>query len=311
PVVFAALVGGIVWDLIKWWFGIPSSSSHALIGGLAGAGVAKAGAGVLDTAGSTLIGVSIVLSPLLGLVLGFNDAGVLDVPALHAHAGGHALPPRAARVGGALQPGPRRQRRPEDDGRHRRPALRQRNARAGLLRSAVGRARLPRRDGTRDALGRVADRADDGTADHEAQARRRVLRRDRWRRDAVPRDRSRHSGVHHAHHHGRDRGRGVGDERVGRAMGSSGTDRLGVGPDDPVLRLHRRPHLGTTSLTSCIVRPTLALPIAHACATTMSSGYAGIPNSGTSSPSSSTAAETRRGRTAFTSLKTTKVAPKA
>jgi len=71
-VVFAALTGGIVWDLITWWFGIPSSSSHALIGGLAGAGVAKAGAGVLDTAGLTKIGVSIVLSPLLGLVLGFT-----------------------------------------------------------------------------------------------------------------------------------------------------------------------------------------------------------------------------------------------
>src|SRR5215510_13352499 len=70
-VVFAALTGGVAWDLITWWFGIPSSSSHALIGGLAGAGVAKAGAGVLDTAGLTKIGVSIVLSPLLGLVLGF------------------------------------------------------------------------------------------------------------------------------------------------------------------------------------------------------------------------------------------------
>jgi len=70
-VVFAALTGGIVWDLITWWFGIPSSSSHALIGGLAGAAVAKAGARVLDTAGLTKICVSIVLSPLLGLVLGF------------------------------------------------------------------------------------------------------------------------------------------------------------------------------------------------------------------------------------------------
>jgi inorganic phosphate transporter, PiT family len=70
-VVFAALTGGIVWDLITWWFGIPSSSSHALIGGLAGAAVAKAGASVLDTAGLTKIGISIVLSPLLGLVLGF------------------------------------------------------------------------------------------------------------------------------------------------------------------------------------------------------------------------------------------------
>ena len=70
-VVFAALTGAIAWDLITWWFGIPSSSSHALIGGLAGAAVAKSGATVLDTAGLTKIGFSIVLSPLVGLALGF------------------------------------------------------------------------------------------------------------------------------------------------------------------------------------------------------------------------------------------------
>jgi PiT family inorganic phosphate transporter len=70
-VVFAALTGAIAWDLVTWWFGIPSSSSHALIGGLAGAGVAKAGTGVLDLAGLTKIGVSIVLSPFLGLALAF------------------------------------------------------------------------------------------------------------------------------------------------------------------------------------------------------------------------------------------------
>ena len=70
-VVFAALFGAIAWDLITWWFGIPSSSSHALIGGLAGAAMAKAGTSVLDVTGLTRIGVSIVLSPLLGLVLGF------------------------------------------------------------------------------------------------------------------------------------------------------------------------------------------------------------------------------------------------
>jgi PiT family inorganic phosphate transporter len=71
-VVFAALTGGIVWDVITWWFGIPSSSSHALIGGLAGAAVAKAGARVLDTDGLTKIGLSIVLSPLIGLALAFT-----------------------------------------------------------------------------------------------------------------------------------------------------------------------------------------------------------------------------------------------
>src|SRR5215470_8332040 len=70
-VVFAALAGAIVWDLVTWWSGIPSSSSHALIGGLAGAAVAKSGASVLDVAGLTKIGVSIVLSPLIGLALGF------------------------------------------------------------------------------------------------------------------------------------------------------------------------------------------------------------------------------------------------
>jgi PiT family inorganic phosphate transporter len=70
-VVFAALIGAVVWDLVTWYFGIPSSSSHALIGGLAGAGVAKAGTGVLDFHGLTKIAVSIVLSPLIGLALGF------------------------------------------------------------------------------------------------------------------------------------------------------------------------------------------------------------------------------------------------
>ena len=70
-VVFAALTGAIAWDLITWWFGIPSSSSHALIGGLAGAAVAKAGSGILDGPGLAKIGTSIVLSPLIGLALGF------------------------------------------------------------------------------------------------------------------------------------------------------------------------------------------------------------------------------------------------
>ena len=70
-VVTAALAGAIAWDMITWWYGIPSSSSHALIGGLAGAGVAKAGTSVLDAAGLAKISVSIVLSPLIGLALAF------------------------------------------------------------------------------------------------------------------------------------------------------------------------------------------------------------------------------------------------
>lgn len=70
-VVFAGLIGAIVWDLVTWYYGIPSSSSHALIGGLGGAAVAKAGIYCLVTSGFIKIGVSIVLSPLLGFVLSF------------------------------------------------------------------------------------------------------------------------------------------------------------------------------------------------------------------------------------------------
>jgi PiT family inorganic phosphate transporter len=71
-VILAALVGAIVWNIVTWYGGIPSSSSHALIGGLSGAAVAKAGFGSLVPEGLIKTGVFIVLSPVLGLALGFT-----------------------------------------------------------------------------------------------------------------------------------------------------------------------------------------------------------------------------------------------
>jgi PiT family inorganic phosphate transporter len=68
-VIFGALMGAICWNLITWWLGIPSSSSHALIGGLAGAGVTKAGIGAIVWSGLGITGAAIVLSPFLGFVL--------------------------------------------------------------------------------------------------------------------------------------------------------------------------------------------------------------------------------------------------
>jgi PiT family inorganic phosphate transporter len=68
-VVFGALCGAISWNLITWYFGIPSSSSHALVGGLVGAGVAKGGVAKLVAAGVLKTAAAIVLSPLLGFVL--------------------------------------------------------------------------------------------------------------------------------------------------------------------------------------------------------------------------------------------------
>jgi PiT family inorganic phosphate transporter len=68
-VIFGALMGAIIWNVLTWQVGLPSSSSHALIGGLVGAGVAKAGFGTVVWGGLGKTLAAIVLSPLLGFVL--------------------------------------------------------------------------------------------------------------------------------------------------------------------------------------------------------------------------------------------------
>ena len=70
-VILAGLAGAIVWDLITWYWGLPTSSSHALIGGFAGAAVVKAGFGSLVAAGLVKIGVFMILAPVIGLAIGF------------------------------------------------------------------------------------------------------------------------------------------------------------------------------------------------------------------------------------------------
>jgi PiT family inorganic phosphate transporter len=70
-VIFAGLVGAIAWNLLTFWWGLPSSSSHALVGGIAGAAIAADGTHVLVSSGLRRIGVFIVIAPLLGLALGF------------------------------------------------------------------------------------------------------------------------------------------------------------------------------------------------------------------------------------------------
>ena len=70
PVIFAGLMGAITWNLITWFFGLPTSSSHALFGGYAGAAVAKAGFGAIIASGWTKTLVFIVLAPMIGLLVG-------------------------------------------------------------------------------------------------------------------------------------------------------------------------------------------------------------------------------------------------
>jgi PiT family inorganic phosphate transporter len=70
--VFCAVAGAVVWDLITWWFGIPTSSSHALVGGLIGAGVAAAGTAVIVWSGTLKTISFIVISPLIGMAAAFG-----------------------------------------------------------------------------------------------------------------------------------------------------------------------------------------------------------------------------------------------
>jgi len=68
-VIFSGLLGAILWDLITWYVGLPTSSSHALVGGYAGAAIAKAGVGSLIASGWTMTLIFIVLAPVMGMLI--------------------------------------------------------------------------------------------------------------------------------------------------------------------------------------------------------------------------------------------------
>src|ERR687889_1257018 len=70
-VIYAGLLGAIAWDLITWYYGLPTSSSHALFGGYAGAAVAKAGFAAIIPSGWSKTLIFIVVSPMIGMTLGF------------------------------------------------------------------------------------------------------------------------------------------------------------------------------------------------------------------------------------------------
>jgi PiT family inorganic phosphate transporter len=75
--IFAGLLGAIAWDVITWFFGLPTSSSHALVGAMAGAAVAKAGWGSLVVEEFQKIAVFIVISPLIGFLLAFTFSAIV------------------------------------------------------------------------------------------------------------------------------------------------------------------------------------------------------------------------------------------
>jgi PiT family inorganic phosphate transporter len=76
-VIFGTLMGAIIWDVVTWWLGLPSSSSHALIGGLIGSAIAKAGTGTLVWAGIQKTLIFIIIAPVSGFILGMILAWIV------------------------------------------------------------------------------------------------------------------------------------------------------------------------------------------------------------------------------------------
>ncbi len=71
PVIIAAMVSAVVWNLITWWLGIPSSSSHALVGGIVGAVTVSTGLDAIQSSGLIKVGVALFLSPVFGILFGY------------------------------------------------------------------------------------------------------------------------------------------------------------------------------------------------------------------------------------------------
>ena len=194
-VIFAGLIGAIVWDLITWYYGLPTSSSHALIGGYAGAAVAKAGFGAIIPRGWTKTLIFIVLAPLIGLVArlraddrrssgssagrrrhastaGSGGCSCVSAAAYSLGHGGNDAQKTMGIIAGVLFAGGYIRRVPH-------PVL-----------GDPGRAR---RDRARHAVRRLAHHPHDGLEDHQAAAGRRLRRRDR--RGAISLFTATHLGV--------------------------------------------------------------------------------------------------------------------
>ena len=82
-VIAAAVIAAIIWNLITWWYGLPSSSSHTLVGGLVGAAVASSGWGTVVFAGVMKIVIFIVIAPVLGMVMSFIISAIVIFFARH------------------------------------------------------------------------------------------------------------------------------------------------------------------------------------------------------------------------------------
>ena len=249
-VILGGLIGAIVWNLVTWWFGIPSSSSHALIGGYAGAAVSKGGLAALTSAREVdrdaglhralaagrhrwwaSCSWSIVFNVFQNVALR-HDATASSAacrssarrPSRSAHGANDAQKTMGIIVSGCSWPRSRCFAGADGVPRVLLRGEQRRDAPSGWS------CRRYTHDLARHAVRRVAHRAHDGLAHHQAAPGGRLLRRD-GRGASVILLASR-LGIpveHHAHDHGRDRRRRRDAPARGRAVGAGRPDRVGVG----------------------------------------------------------------------------------
>jgi hypothetical protein len=214
-VVLAGLLGAIFWNLITWYYGLPVSSSHALIGGYAGAAVAKAGFSALVAGGWVKPLAFIVIAPLMGMTLAF----ILTVAVTWIFRKWH--PFKLDRLFRKLQ-----------------------LLSAGVYSLGHGGNDAQKTmgiiTGLRHHVRRLADRQDHGHEDHQAAALRRLLRRDRRRHHLGGRHARRHPGVDHPHHHRSDHRCRRHAPDLGGEVGRRRADRVGLGDHHPGVGPGRR-----------------------------------------------------------------------
>jgi hypothetical protein len=234
-VVFGALMGAIIWNVITWALGIPSSSSHALIGGLVGAGTAKAGIKVIVWDGLAKTTAAIVLSPLCGFVLAMLL--FLIVTWIFVRYTPFAVDRTFRRlqlVSASLYS------IGQDHGHHHGAVVLARVSQRRISRAVLGHALMLRHDGRRHHDRRLAHRAHDGIADYTAAAVSRILRRDRRCHHAVRCHLARHSGFHDAHDYRLHRRRRRGAPGVVGALERCQQHRHRLDRDHPGVGHHRR-----------------------------------------------------------------------
>ena len=236
-VVLAGLVGAITWNLVTWYLGLPSSSSHALIGGVLGSAIAAAGFDVVKWEGlKEKVLIPSLIAPFAGLFIAaaLDALDHLDDPPPLARQRQPRLPPAAARLGRLRRVHARHERRAEDDGDHRARARRRRHLAPDFGPAALGDRQRRARDGRRHLRGRLADHQDARDEDREARSAAGLRRADGVRVDPLDDRALRLPGLDDAHDLRLGHGRGRLAAALGGALGRRREHRDRLDHDDPV-----------------------------------------------------------------------------